>query len=241
MAIFSKLIPDDFVPLDHLPQDARLWLGGALVVSPIVYYGLMAIYNIYFHPLRKYPGPKSWVATPFYYAMLQLRGSAPKETAKIHEKYGPIVRISANELSATYPGAWKDIYGHRKAGEPELAKDDRFFAGLKEPDLIHSDREYHSYLRRLMANGFSDSALRQQEALVQDYLNTLMSRLHEKGGEGSVALDMTRWYSVSCSQASTGFSQSIRRLATALLTPDSSSLLTSLPTSVSAAFPRISP
>jgi len=230
MPLLSKLVPDGFVPPDHLSQDAYLWLGGVLVVSPLVYYGLMAVYNIYFHPLSKYPGPKSWVATPFYYSMLQLRGTAPIETAKLHNKYGPIVRISAEELSVTYPGAWKDIYGHRKAGEAELSKDKRFFAGFKEPNLINSDREYHGYLRKLLSNGFSDSALRQQEGLVQQYLNTLMSRLHEKGGEGTVAVDLAHWYSVSCDPGLYRLRLNSCCMANSLLNSDSTSLLTSLAT-----------
>ncbi|KAJ1337314.1 aspirochlorine biosynthesis cytochrome P450 monooxygenase [Microdochium nivale] len=187
-------MPDGFMPRDLLTKEALPWLVGALVASPVIYYSIMAVYNIYFHPLRKYPGPTSWIATPFYYAMLQLRGTCPQDTAKMHRKYGPIVRISANELSFTYPGAWKDIFGHRKADQPEMKKDPRFFAGLKEQDLINSDRDYHMYLRKLLANGFSDSSLRQQEPLVKSYLDILVSRLHEKGGEGSIALDLVLWY-----------------------------------------------
>lgn len=192
----SFQMPDGFMPGDLLTKEAIPWLVGALVASPVIYYSIMAVYNIYFHPLRKYPGPTSWIATPFYYAMLQLRGTCPQNTAKMHRKYGPIVRISANELSFTYPGAWKDIFGHRKADQPEMKKDPRFWAGLKEQDLINSDRDYHTYLRKLLANGFSDSSLRQQEPLVKSYLDILVSRLHEKGGEGSIALDLVLWYNV---------------------------------------------
>ncbi|KAJ1323299.1 aspirochlorine biosynthesis cytochrome P450 monooxygenase [Microdochium nivale] len=194
MPLVSHIFPKGLVPSDLLTKDVLPWLGGALVASPVVYYAIMAVYNIYFHPLSKYPGPKSWSATPFYYAILQLRGICPQETANMHRKYGPVVRISANELSFTYPGAWKDIYGHRKAGQPELAKDKRYHAAMLEQDLVKSDREYHSYLRKLLANGFSDSALRKQEPLIQDYLNTLMSSFHEKGSAGEISLDMSLWY-----------------------------------------------
>ncbi|KXJ88135.1 averantin oxidoreductase [Microdochium bolleyi] len=171
------------------------WLAGALVVSPVAYYSVMAVYNIYFHPLSKYPGPKSWSATPFHYAILQLRGTCPKDTAKMHQKYGPVLRISANELSFTYPGAWRDIFGHKGSGQPEFKKDERFHAATnKEQNIISSDREYHTYLRKLLANGFSDSALRQQEGLIQGYLDTLMSRLNEKGNAGGSAVDLALWF-----------------------------------------------
>lgn len=197
MPLIADLFAQRFEPLEWTITDGLLWLGGALIAWPTAYYSVMAIYNIYFHPLRNYPGPKSWVATPFWYTMLQLRGSCPRDTTEVHKKYGPVVRISANELSFTYPGAWRDIFGHKGAGKPEFEKDERYFSAYKEPTIINSDRQYHSFLRKKLNNGFSDSALRQQEPLIQDFLNTLMSGLHENSQNGKAALDMTMWYNVS--------------------------------------------
>ncbi|KXJ84930.1 hypothetical protein Micbo1qcDRAFT_225566 [Microdochium bolleyi] len=74
MPLLSNSIPEGFMPSDFLTKDALPWLAAALVASPVVYYGIMAVYNIFLHPLSKYPGPKSWVATPFHYSLLQLRG-----------------------------------------------------------------------------------------------------------------------------------------------------------------------
>lgn len=34
---------------------------------------------------------------------------------RLHEKYGPVIRFSPNELSYTDPQAWKDINGHYSA------------------------------------------------------------------------------------------------------------------------------
>jgi len=43
-------------------------------------------------------------------------------TKTLHDKYGPIVRLSPNELSFNTVDAWEDIYGHRH-GRPNMAKD----------------------------------------------------------------------------------------------------------------------
>lgn len=75
---------------------------------------MKAIYNVYFHPLRKYPGP--WIARasqlPFLY--YQVTGMLPHAIKEIHEKYGHVVRIAPNDLSYLDSQAWFDIHGEFK-------------------------------------------------------------------------------------------------------------------------------
>jgi len=49
------------------------------------------------------------------------RGDLPYAVCELHEKYGPIVRISPNELSYITEDAWNDIYG-KFSGKPQLVK-----------------------------------------------------------------------------------------------------------------------
>jgi hypothetical protein len=37
----------------------------------------------------------------------------PYEVKKLHDRYGPVVRIAPGELSYNDPDAWQDIYGNR--------------------------------------------------------------------------------------------------------------------------------
>lgn len=165
----------------------------------ILYYGIIAIYNLWFHPLAKYPGPKLAAATSLWYAIRLVKGIAPQETAKLHEQYGDVVRIAPNELSFVNPITWKDIYGHRKPGEPELAKDEKYHAGISdEPTLLNANREQHTILRKSLSHGFSEASLRLQEPIVQEYLEILLNQLAERGEGGKVALEMVSWYSVNC-------------------------------------------
>lgn len=51
------------------------------------------------------------------------RGELAFKTAELFKKYNTsILRISPNELLFNDPQAWKDIYGHRTTGAPELPK-----------------------------------------------------------------------------------------------------------------------
>lgn len=84
------------------------------------------LYNLYFHSLSSYPGPFLARATRLWYINFLLRGELPFAVHAMHLKYGPVVRISPNELAYIDSEAWKDIYGHR-AGKGEIPKDPQFY------------------------------------------------------------------------------------------------------------------
>ena len=50
----------------------------------------------------------------------------------------------------------------------------------------------HSRMRRVLAHAFSEKALREQEPLIQDYINLLMKSLHVAAEEGPQ--NMVPWY-----------------------------------------------
>ncbi|KAH7063347.1 benzoate 4-monooxygenase cytochrome P450 [Macrophomina phaseolina] len=66
-------------------------LYSALLIAPFLLFAAQAAYNLFFHPLRTYPGP------------LATRAS----------KWPCLVRVAPNQLSYIKGEAWKDIYGHR--------------------------------------------------------------------------------------------------------------------------------
>lgn len=153
------------------------------------------IYNVFFHPLRHYPGPWLSAATkiPWYRALLT--GDLSFYTQRIHEKYGDIVRISPNELSYITAGAWKDVYANR-VNHTLLPKDEKFYH--PPPGGAHSiltaPHEAHSRIRRLLSHAFSEKALRDQESLIKVYVDLLVQRLHEESNSKSASLDMVSWY-----------------------------------------------
>ncbi|KAF4434518.1 isotrichodermin C-15 hydroxylase [Fusarium acutatum] len=88
------------------------------------------VYNVRFHPLRKYPGPWWLAATRLPYTFYVLRGTAARKTKELHDKYGHVVRINPDTLSFTSSRAWhaQDIYGPAKpGGQGNIPKDPRYY------------------------------------------------------------------------------------------------------------------
>lgn len=152
------------------------------------------IYNIYFHPLANFPGPTKRAASTFVDQWTKCIGRQLPDEYALHEKYGPVVRMSPNALSFVNPQAWKDIYTH-KAGKRQLQKDPKFYGidgfGGGIPDDARHARE-----KRLLLRGFSDAALHEQEPLYAPYFDLFVKRLYEEiDGPHNGLVDMHEWFS----------------------------------------------
>nr|ACZ55941.1 cytochrome P450 monooxygenase [Fusarium incarnatum] len=154
---------------------------------------VVVVYNLFFHPLRHFPGPWLNRITQIPHTLLMLCGFPHKEHLELHLKYGPVVRIGPNMLSFNHPDAMKDVRGHRKAGEPEHGKDPISvqFAG---DNIVGSDRENHTRFRRALAYGFSAQAMLEQEPTFKSYVNQLFQKLHEQSCGGKEPVDISKWY-----------------------------------------------
>ncbi|EMC96846.1 hypothetical protein BAUCODRAFT_34244 [Baudoinia panamericana UAMH 10762] len=175
-------------------------LGGFLLVIIIlllIYQLAIYIYNLFLHPLHKFPGPKLAAASCLPKITRNLQGNLIFWTVDLHSKYGEVVRISPNELSFNGADAFKDIHGHKKAGESTLAKDPAFYLapGPRDPSIINANFEGHARQRRIFANAFSDRALKLQEPLFLTYVDKLVAKLQQRiTANPDEKIDMVKMY-----------------------------------------------
>ncbi|CDM38086.1 Cytochrome P450 [Penicillium roqueforti FM164] len=89
-----------------------------------------AVYNIWFHPLRNFPGPWYTKVSRIWYVLRVLQGCHKYEIKRLHDEYGLVVRIVPDELSYIDPRAWNGIYGSvvYNHGLYPMEKDGDFFA-----------------------------------------------------------------------------------------------------------------
>ncbi|KAL9012057.1 MAG: hypothetical protein Q9173_003152, partial [Seirophora scorigena] len=172
----------------------------SLATVVVLYSVAIAVYNAYLHPLSHIPGPKIAASSRVSWARHIRNGTMVHHIQKLHEKYGDVVRIAPNELSfISGETAWQDIYGLRigKRNTGAYLKDPMFFPlppnGTNS--IIAANEADHARERRLISHAFSDKALRDQEGIIQSYVDLLVRRLHEQvRGDAKGKVDMVRWY-----------------------------------------------
>ncbi|KAH6621938.1 cytochrome P450 [Boeremia exigua] len=153
----------------------------ACALLPLLAVFLYGVYNVWVHPLRKYPGPILWCAYRAPYVVSTHRGQLHRRLKDFHTTYGPVVRIAPDELSYADSRAWKDIYTSRP-GHQLFQKNKTWFKKQSpdEPQSIMSfDEAAHSRFRRAFAPAFSDTALREQAPIVEGYVDSLVSKLRD--------------------------------------------------------------
>ncbi|KAF2791648.1 cytochrome P450 [Melanomma pulvis-pyrius CBS 109.77] len=157
-----------------------------------------ALYNVYLHPLSKYPGPKLATATNVVFSYMCLIGEQVSWTRRMHEKYGEVVRLSPDRLSYISAQAWKDIAGHRIGGRKENTKDPVFYFpdSSEGYSLINTEGVHeHSRIRKIFSNAFSDKALKLQEPLIKKYVDLLVDLIRQSvSAKADVNLDLVKLY-----------------------------------------------
>jgi cytochrome P450 len=157
------------------------------VISYIVYIAGFAIYNIYFHPLHNFPGPKTWIVFPLLRHIAAIRGQLDEQMRNFHEVYGEVIRFSPKELSFITAQARDDIYKHL----PKSIRRREFAA-----NIITANDADHARFRRALSPAFSEKALRQQEPLMNIYIDLLIEKLGDVAASGESA-DMVKWYNLT--------------------------------------------
>ncbi|TGO50025.1 hypothetical protein BOTNAR_0408g00010 [Botryotinia narcissicola] len=167
-----------------------------------LYPAVTVIYNLCFHPLRKFPGPILWRSSRLPYIISLVRGNLVLDQMKIHEKYGDVVRLAPNEISFTKEEAWNDIYVHR----PGHADPTKYPVWYKAPDempqniVTSLDMEGHARFRKALSTSFTETSLRNQSPLIESFADLLINRLNDLvlrtiSQENSTSVDIFKWVS----------------------------------------------
>ncbi|KKY14815.1 putative cytochrome p450 [Diplodia seriata] len=167
----------------------------ALATSMIAFFILHAIgtvvYNVYFHPLSRYPGPLAAACTNLTYWSANITGDLLPWIQSVHQQYGEVVRLGPNLLSYTNPDAWKDIYGHRigtktKSNTKDVLHYPPDLNGRYSINALGSDDE-HGRVRRIFSHAFSDRALKEQEPLIASFADHLVAHLRKNATAAAAA------------------------------------------------------
>ncbi|PTB58580.1 hypothetical protein M431DRAFT_105846 [Trichoderma harzianum CBS 226.95] len=141
-----------------------------------LYKFLQAIYNITLHPLAGFPGPVLAGASYWYegYFDLILWGRYTSEIARMHEKYGPIVRINPDELHCSDPHYIDEIFaiGTRKRNKPAHQLRSATFSTFGT-----ADHNLHKIRRASLTKFFSKLRITKLEPEVHKAVHLLCEKL----------------------------------------------------------------
>ncbi|KAI9375783.1 cytochrome P450 [Aspergillus egyptiacus] len=168
-------------------------LPSVLVILGFVYF-LKIAYTVAKNPLSALPGPKytKWTSLVLKYHVV--RGNRPRYVHALHEKYGPIVRVSPTEADISSIPAAREI--HRIAS-PYLKSPWYRLLTRKDGENVFSttDPDYHRRHRRLLSTPLSDAYLhREMEPLVRSRIGLAIARMGEEANSARGVADIYKWF-----------------------------------------------
>ncbi|KIN05428.1 hypothetical protein OIDMADRAFT_101996 [Oidiodendron maius Zn] len=144
-----------------------------------------AIYRLYLSPVSKFPGSKLAALTlwyEFYYDVI-CRGQYTFEIARMHQRYGPIVRINPYELHISDPDFYDEIY----AGGGKRRDKWEWFTnqfGIPESTFATANHDKHRMRRAALNSFFSTASVRRLQPMIEERLDKLLERVTEFGEDG---------------------------------------------------------
>jgi hypothetical protein len=178
------------------------FLGALLAI--LTYVLITIIYRLLFSPIAKFPGPKLAAITylyEYYYDGIK-DGTYTTEIGKMHELYGPVVRINPTELHCNNPEWIDQVYatgGKRREKNPFFVAQFNA-AGAGFATVSH---ELHRSRRVALNRYFSKGAVSKLEGMIQDKAATLCTKFERFGGTGQ-PVDLTMAYSCLTTDVVTG-------------------------------------
>ena len=138
-------------------------------------------------PLARVPGPKPFALTKFLLAREDYKGTRTRTLNALHQQYGPVVRISPNEVTFNSTSALRAIYGAGSGFErtdfyrmfDAYGRKNMFsFPGVKE----HGERKKmfaHAYAKSVMLRG-------ENAAMIEGKVRLFLDLLEREGRESEI-------------------------------------------------------
>ncbi|KAJ0382269.1 hypothetical protein COL922a_012916 [Colletotrichum nupharicola] len=147
-------------------------------------YTSIGVYRVFFHPLRKFPGPFPARITKFYSMWANRDWKLHDRILKLHENLGDVVRLGPNEISVS------DIDTYIKFHGPQSKVTKRwtgFYGALASEHELNLDaiweNEAHRDRRRVWDTALGTKALERYEEETRAVLRAWLGRIEEVEGK----------------------------------------------------------
>ncbi|KAI0548664.1 cytochrome P450 [Xylaria curta] len=163
-------------------------LVSALFLAWLIKCVLLVFYRLYLSPLARFPGSKLAAATGWYefYYDYWLNGKYIFEIERMHKKYGPIIRVTPDELSINDASFYNEIYvteSKRRTNNYDIFCKGIDFDGSH---LLTTDHNLHRKRRKPLEPFFSRMGITRLQGMLAEIALHLESRLREFEGQSKV-------------------------------------------------------
>lgn len=151
--------------------------GLALIIAAV---GLRFVYNVFFHPLHRIPGPFFAKLTRLWLFWHDFGGNPHTKIRSLHQKLGPLVRISPNEVSVDDVAANATIYSQT---DPWVKPPYHYKAFQSSPAysiFTELDPATHSKHLKVLAPALSQAKVTGRESLLYDYCDKLLVEMRKR-------------------------------------------------------------
>ncbi|CAI7594756.1 unnamed protein product [Penicillium crustosum] len=153
---------------------------------------LNTIYRRLTNPLSHIPGPEVSKWTEAIYTYNWLNGKIPMYVHQLHEKYGPIVRITPDQVDICDTSAAKEI--HKTNSRFAKTVFYRKISGSNVPTTFSTtDRDFHTRHRRLLASPISESSLTRLEPIIVNRIRIAVDKITMELTDHGVT-DVFKWW-----------------------------------------------
>lgn len=157
----------------------------AILALWIINAGILAIYRLVFHPLAGFPGPTFTAATYWYdyYWDVHRRGKFFQTIKKLHQRYGPVVRINPDEIHVSGGGdVFESLYSKKLDKYPPHAN----ILGLAGATFGTIGANLHRRRRGAMNPFFAKSSINARMGVIQERVERVCQILEESAMETTI-------------------------------------------------------
>ncbi|KAK0667912.1 cytochrome P450 [Cercophora samala] len=183
-----------------IPMSANLFATATIGLTLLAFFVIPYLLS----PLRSIPGPFLARYTNLYRLYHTTRGSFHLHIARLHKRYGPVVRIGPNTVDIDYPELIKVVFGTTTKQKAEWKKTEFYLSSstrVKETGEImynlfsQINPELHAKWKRPVAKYYSAAAVARVEGKVDEVVDMLCRELDKRlcGDLGYGGLDLGEW------------------------------------------------
>ncbi|KAI0517899.1 putative benzoate 4-monooxygenase cytochrome P450 [Xylaria bambusicola] len=158
-----------------------------LAIFVFSYTLVVSISRLYFSPLSRFPGPKIAAVTSWYETFFDLStNNFPEILEQMHQRYGPIVRVTPWELSINDAEFYNDVFASAKSHRTSIQASRRIGLGLKDTILMSISHELHQQRRKPIESFFSRQGVTRVESVIHNEIRVLDDKLKDAKGSGTL-------------------------------------------------------